>query len=838
MSRALDFFRKSTARNSAAAPSDAQRSEGAQAGAQNSSDCSHARLKSSPSSPSYPEPTHVLAPGGPGGISQAPSSARPQPPPKAPVSGNSGNSGNFFAGSVPKNRNSAPASAKPMCDGEHKDALDVLRRLQSAGVSVTWDGQESSVSVDAASRADQAIRQLYAESAAKVDDYLAAELPEFTAAEQLEAHRLMRELAVEVVAPSNPEGTAMAIAELIAMSGEFGLVLDVETAALPAWSEDRPPLMLKGDGSIVSKQHRYTPEAALDPHRSRIRLIQIAGVHRPGGPNRVVLIDVDIIPVTDAALLPLWRSKLWIHNAAFDVKHLIAAGIDLSHAEVVDAMLLAGMVHRSEPNPYLPAPSRPSLAKYAKAAAGIDLPKSGQVSDWARPVLSRDQLNYAALDVAVLAFLVPRSWDRLPDKYSQACVMRASAAVLAVARLEIAGMAIDPVRLEKAAHAWDREIEDIAAKIAAAGGPERPNSPACVAQWLAQALPPEIIANWPRTLKGALSTESKVLHRSVEHHPAIGLLVARAKVAKMASSFGRPLLAKISPVTGRLHCNLKIGGAKSGRFSCANPNLQQIPARGEHGAFMRSIFIAPPGHVLIGADYSQLELRVLAAVSGDAAMNAAFSNGQDLHAITACAMLHIEPDDFDKDNPAHKTARASAKAVNFGIIFGCGASGLAAFARDAYGVSMTQTEAANAITRFLNTYEDVASWMERAADEAKLRNCIRTAGGRIYPASYEPGGKILRQLALNLPIQGAAAEVALEAIIRIEKALRAIPWARLVAQVHDEFLLEVVDDPMCIAEASAALITCMREGFAALFPQAPQTGLVDVGVGRNWGELK
>ena len=131
-----------------------------------------------------------------------------------------------------------------------------------------------------------------------------------------------------------------------------------------------------------------------------------------------MVIDADVIPVTDAALLPVWRSKLWIHNAAFDVKHLIAAGVDLNHAEIIDTMLLAGMVYRCDPNPNRPAPSRPSLAKYAKAAAGIDLPKSGQVSNWARPVLSRDQLNYAALDAAVLAFLIPGSWDRLPDETS------------------------------------------------------------------------------------------------------------------------------------------------------------------------------------------------------------------------------------------------------------------------------------------------------------------------------------------------------------------------------------------------------------------------------------
>lgn len=179
-----------------------------------------------------------------------------------------------------------------------------------------------------------------------------------------------------------------------------------------------------------------------------------------------------------------------------------------------------------------------------------------------------------------------------------ACLRRASAASLAVARLEIAGMAIDPARLEHAAKEWHSGIEDITAKIAAAGGPERPNSSVCVARWLAQALPPAVMRDWPRTPQGALSTEAKVLRRAAGHHPAIALLLSRAKIAKMAGSFGRrPLLAKINPVTGRLHCSLKISGAKSGRFSCAHPNLQQIPARGEQGAFMRSIFIAPPGHV-------------------------------------------------------------------------------------------------------------------------------------------------------------------------------------------------------------------------------------------------
>ncbi|MGJ0510661.1 MAG: DNA polymerase [Methylocystis sp.] len=823
MSRAMDLFRKKPTQSVETKQSEAPCSEPPLEKVPN---CEPDRLESSPSRPSSPEATGNLSPIAPSPSAASRFFARSQP------AGDSGNSGNFSTADSQENK----YSRAPRRD--HKEAIDILRRLKSVGANVTWDGYESEISFGGTTPERQEGLDLYGEGVAKIESYLADELPEFPPAERQRADKLMRALGVEVTVPSNSEQAKTLVLELIASSGDFGLVLDVETATLPPWKIARPPLVFRADGSVADHQPRYALEAALDPHRSRIRLIQIAGRRRKDIRNRVLIIDTDLIPATDEALLPIWRSKLWIHNAAFDVKHFIAAGVDLSRAEIVDTMLLAGMVHRCEPNGNLPAPSRPSLAKYAETVLGVDLPKSGQVSDWSRETLSREQLTYAALDVALLALLIPKSWNNLPDEPSKACVLRASAATLAVAHLELAGMAIDPTALEKAANAWAKEIEDLTGRIRAVGGPERPNSPMCVGKWLESALPPEVFAVWPRTSGGALSTEGKLLRRAVEHHEAIQLLVRRAKVAKMASSFGHSLLKKINPATGRLHCNLKISGAKTGRFSCSDPNLQQIPSRGEQGAFMRSIFVAPPGCVLIGADYSQLELRVLAAVSGDPAMNAAFANGQDLHAITACGMLRIAPEEFDIDNPIHKAARASAKAVNFGIIYGCGATGLAEFARDAYGVSMTQAEAAHAMAQFLNTYEGAADWMENAASDANRYKCIRTAGGRIYPAAYEPLGEISRQQALNFPIQGAAAEVALEAIIRIEKALRDIPQARLIAQVHDEFLLEADDEPTCVAAASAALEAGMREGFGALFPHALQTGLVDVGVGRNWAELK
>jgi hypothetical protein len=298
-------------------------------------------LKSSPSFPSFPQTGCDSALGGPVDTPKGASSVREQ---TSPASGSSGSSGNFLAGPVPKKRNLVQPDVKPSRDSDYKAAIDVLRRLKGAGAAVSWDGHQSHVAFDLGLEADQATLELYAKEAANIDAYLANEVPEFRPAERLQAGKLMRDLGVEVIVPSEPAHAAIAIAELIVLSGDFGLVLDVETAALPPWREGRPPLIIKRNGSLASKQPPFSPEAPLDPHRSRIRLIQLAGVHRPGCPNRVVVIDTDIVPATDAALLPVWRSKLWIHNAVFDMKHLIAAQVDLSHAEIVDTMLLVDRI--------------------------------------------------------------------------------------------------------------------------------------------------------------------------------------------------------------------------------------------------------------------------------------------------------------------------------------------------------------------------------------------------------------------------------------------------------------------------------------------------------------
>ena len=179
MSRALEFFRKSTAQNS-----EVPRSDAIQAGEKNNLIRAPERLKSSPSSPSYPEPKGVLAPGGPDDVLRRPGLPGHSQNRRPRLSGNSGNSGNFLVGSARENRNFCETDAAPPGDSGHKDAIDALRRLKNAGATVTWDGRESHVSFDAVSGADQASLECYRKAAVKVDAYLAAELPEFTPAEQ------------------------------------------------------------------------------------------------------------------------------------------------------------------------------------------------------------------------------------------------------------------------------------------------------------------------------------------------------------------------------------------------------------------------------------------------------------------------------------------------------------------------------------------------------------------------------------------------------------------------------------------------------------------------------
>jgi DNA polymerase-1 len=264
--------------------------------------------------------------------------------------------------------------------------------------------------------------------------------------------------------------------------------------------------------------------------------------------------------------------------------------------------------------------------------------------------------------------------------------------------------------------------------------------------------------------------------------------------------------------------------------------MQNIPK----SDLIRGALIAAPGKQLVVADYSQLELRVMAFIANDEVMTDAYRNGQDLHAVTAAGMLGLKSDQFNPDDPAHKDARQKAKAVNFGVIFGSGAAGLREFARDAYNLRMTIEEARAVIDHFLATYRGVARWQREQEIKTRQTRTVLTRGGRVYRFAWEANGDYSRNLALNLPIQGTAAEIAIEAMIRIDAGLRAaLPGkAQLLLQVHDEFVVEAEDDEAVVSATKRIVEEAMTAAFEAVLPGAPVRGLVTAHSGTTWAAAK
>ena len=660
-------------------------------------------------------------------------------------------------------------------------------------------------------------------------------LPEPTA----QSLELLANLGVELIFIETEAQASAEITRLCAATNTLGL--DVETAPRPEFLPIQWPIAITKDGRRSRTQAAMDTSAALDPFRAEVRLLQVAA--DISGRSVALVIDLRQLPLCSPALAPLWQKKLVGHNLSFDAKMLMANGIKLPGDALVDTILMSGLVLRGEADIRRPGSRRPSLATAVQEALNIDLPKTAQLSPWWHDRLTDEQIAYAALDAVISLRLATVLQPRIENLASgREALNRLNKAVNPVARMELAGVALDRDGLAKQAQAWDQELAVLRTKIAAFGI-ANPSSAPQVASWLSSKLEvldastgSQWISLWPRTETGAMSTKAKHIRRLSNHLPEADLLVRFSSVAQLVSNFGDKLLQRVSPHTGRLHGNFLIAMAKSGRFSRSGPNLQNIPK----SKAMRCVFVAAPGRVLVVADYSQLELRVMAAIAEDRTMTDAYRSGLDLHAVTAAGMLGIEPCEFAPDNLSHKEARQKAKAVNFGVIYGSGPGGLQEFARDAYGIQMDLKEAQGVINRFLETYPGVARWQRAQADKSARTKCVATVGGRVYHFGWEANGQYARNLALNLPVQGTAAEIAVEALILIDARLQTElgDRARLVLQIHDEFVVEVDQDHQAVELVKQILEEAMTTAFSILLPAAPTTGLVDADAGLNWAAAK
>ena len=621
--------------------------------------------------------------------------------------------------------------------------------------------------------------------------------------------------------------------------------IDLETAPRPEFLPTEWPVAVTKDGRRSKVQEIMDTSAALDPFRAEIRLVQVAAQIK--GKIVVLVIDLRRVPLGSPALARLWNCRLVGHNIGFDAKILAANNVRIADANLVDTILMAGLVLRGVEDIRREGSRRPSLDAAVKEALGLELPKTSQLSPWWRDRLTPEQIAYAALDAAcalklALALAEPISaLSKGPD--GKTALGRLCAAVGPVARMELAGITLDREALAKQASAWDEELTTLGDEIAAKLGITNPSSAPQMAAWLSRELErldatksTNWASSWPRTSTGCLSTKAKHLSRLVDNLPAAALLVRFSKLKKLHSNFGVKLLDSVNPHTGRLHGSFQIAGAKSGRFASSKPNLQNIP----RATAIRSVFVAAPGKQLVVADYSQLELRVMAYIANDGVMTEAYRSGLDLHAVRAADMLRIGPDQFDDEQPAHEDARQKAKAINFGVIYGSGPNGLKEFARDAYNLHISLQEARTLLRRFLATFRGVARWQREQAARTKKKKTVSTVGGRVYRFAWEPAGEYRRNLALNLPIQGTAAEIAIEALVRIDARLRAelSGRAQLVLQVHDEFVVEVEDEETVVSAAKRILEHEMIAAFEALLPGAPTARLATAHCGSTWAAAK
>ena len=389
-----------------------------------------------------------------------------------------------------------------------------------------------------------------------------------------------------------------------------------------------------------------------------------------------------------------------------------------------------------------------------------------------------------------------------------------------LAEIEEAGIMIDSAGMLEYSEALEELASELTGRIYMQAGREfNINSPKQLGEVLFEDL---LLPQKKKKTKSGYSTDAQTLEELRPYSPIIDDILEYRQVTKLHGTYAA-VLPTLADGEGRIHTDFKQTLTATGRLSSAEPNLQNIPIRTRMGRQMRKYFVAKEGYSFIDADYSQIELRLLAHISGDYTMRESFISGEDIHRRTAAAVFGIPEEQVTEE------MRKSAKAVNFGIVYGIGGFSLA---KD---IGTSVSEATQYIKSYKMNYPDIDRYLERVVEDAERDGYTTTAFGRrrYIPELHSQNGNMRafgKRVAMNAPIQGTAADIMKLAMLRVDRSLkRAGLDARIVMQVHDELLIEVRDDQV---EACRDLVK--REMEAAAEISVPLT--VDVTVGKNWLE--
>ncbi|MEW5825220.1 MAG: DNA polymerase I [Candidatus Bipolaricaulota bacterium] len=503
-------------------------------------------------------------------------------------------------------------------------------------------------------------------------------------------------------------------------------------------------------------------------------------------------------------------------NLKFDLSVLESHGI-----------VVRGMVFDSMVASYLlrPEDRRHGLDAVARAFLGVETSTFAEVAgkdgSFAAVPLSQ-ATQYAAED----AELVQRLYPLLVRKLDEAALTPLfrdveMPLVEVLARMERNGVLLDVAELARQGVGLREDLARIEADLFdIAGGPFNPNSTKQVADILFERLHLPVLE---RTKTGP-STSAEVLAQLAVAHPLPGKLLAYREISKLLSTYVEQLALAVHPQTGRIHTSFHQTSTATGRLSSSDPNLQNIPTRTEVGGRIRRAFVAPPQGLLLGADYSQIELRLLAHLSGDRNLVSALASGEDLHRATAARVFGVP------DASVTPVQREAAKRINFGILYGISSYGLGK------QLGIPAKEAGAYIERFFTAYPEVRAFIDARVDRATEVGYAETLLGRRRPlpnlGSRSPALRNAdRRNAVNMPIQGSAADLIKLAMLDADRRIaRSGLRAKMILQIHDELVFEVHEND---AEGLSALVREAMEGVLEL--RVPLQ--VKLSIGRSWDEI-
>ncbi len=559
-----------------------------------------------------------------------------------------------------------------------------------------------------------------------------------------------------------------------------------------------------------------TETTALDPYEGEIRLVQLSN----GKETQVIdlkpfgeLGDLRTMPELEPLreLLAADRPVKIAHNAKFDakwVKHHL--GVEIGG--VFDTLIASQLIAAGDQD------RRHNLAEVTSYFLGTELDKSEQVSDWSAPELSQSQIEYAARDAATMIPLREKVIEKLKADDLIKVAKLEFDCIVPIAAMELNGFYLDEARwrevLEKVKISQVKVADELQ-NLLSAGVAQASLFGRSEINLDSQTQVTDALKNLgvpvPETTRGWQ------LQPLANDYPVVAKLLEYRGVAKSLSSFGENILEFIEPKTGRIHADFRQIGAPTGRFSCSKPNIQQIPHEEEY----RRCFRAADGKKLIIADYSQVELRILAEFSNDRNFIDAFISGEDFHTTAAAQVFGVKPEDVTSDQ------RSFAKRLNFGVVYGIGSQ------RFAMMTGLSQTDAEDIMRRYFATYHGLDAWLREAARKVVTNRLARTASGRMMRFRYDENDRKAISLAQrngkNMPIQGTSADILKRALRLLHNEISGTS-AKLVNIVHDEIIVEANDSE--VESTARKLEKAMCDAGEEYIKKVPVK--VDVSISEEW----